>query len=313
MPKLDNGSFGSAFGYQIDKMNDTVGFEDSSHTYFDLNDGSKYISATQLIHRYMPPFDSKFWSSYKACEAILESDFYELKKILLSTKKWDDKYLLEFGIDRENFETKRDEILQSYKDKNKEACEHGTKVHDLMENLFYKKDEKRLNSFGLGGTIDVEKGRYKLDKERAVYPEIMLSYKFDEYLKTVGQADLVIKDGDEISIYDWKTSKSIDKESYFDRNTKKRETMKFPLNGLMASNYWTYSLQLSLYMYMIQKIYPNLKCKKLALIHIDRDFNETEYECPYLKDEVARMLLHYRKENKKKIMLEKDKPISWEN
>lgn len=137
----------------------------------------------------------------------------------------------------DDFETKKKEILQSYKDKNKEACEHGTRVHDLMENLFYKKDEKRLKTFGLGGTIDVEKGRYKLDKERAVYPEIMLSYKFDEYLKTVGQADLVIKDGNEISIYDWKTSKSIDKESYFDKNTKKRETMKFPLNDLMASNY----------------------------------------------------------------------------
>ena len=311
MPKLDGGGFGTAFGYQIDKKNDTVGFEDSSHTYFDLTDGSKYISATQLIHKYLPPFDSNFWSSYKACEAILGSDFYELKKLLLSTKTWKDSYLKEYKIDVDEFNNKKAEILQSYKEKNREACEHGTKVHDLMENLFYKKDEKRLKTFGLGGTIDVEKGRYKLDKERAVYPEIMLSYKFDDYLKTVGQADLVIKDGDEISIYDWKTSKSIDKESYFDKNTKKRETMKFPLNDLMASNYWSYSLQLSLYMYMIQKMHPKFKCRKLALIHIDREFNETEYECPYLKDEVERMLLHYRKENKKKVLLEKDKPIVW--
>lgn len=311
MPKLDNGSFGSAFGYQIDKMNDTVGFEDSSHTYFDLKDGSKYISATQLIHRYLPPFDSDFWSSYKACEAILGTGFYELKKILLSTKKWDNKYLEEFYIDQEDFEIKKKEILQSYKDKNKEACDHGTKVHDMMENLFYQKNEKRLKTFGLGGKIDVEKGNYRLDKDRAVYPEIMLSYKFDDYLKVVGQADLVIKENNEISIYDWKTSKSIDKESYFDRNTKKRETMKFPVNNLMSSNYWSYSLQLSLYMYIIQKMHPTFKCKKLALIHIDRDFKETEYECPYLKDEVEKILLHYRKENKKKMLLANDKPIVW--
>lgn len=125
-----------------------------------------------------------------------------MKKLLLSTKTWKDSYLEEYNIDVDEFNDKKAEILQSYKDKNKEACEHGTKVHDLMENLFYKKDEKRLKTFGLGGTIDVEKGCYRLDKERAVYPEIMLSYKFDEYLKTVGQADLVIKDGDEISIYD---------------------------------------------------------------------------------------------------------------
>ena len=150
---------------------------------------------------------------------------------------WKDSYLEEYDIDVDEFNSKKGEILQSYKDKNREACEHGTRVHDLMENLFYKKDEKRLKTFGLGGSIDVEKGRYKLDKDKAVYPEIMLSYKFDDFLKTVGQADLVIKDGDEISIYDWKTSKSIDKESFFDKNTKKRETMKFPLNSLMSSNY----------------------------------------------------------------------------
>lgn len=71
-----------------------------------------------------------------------------------------------------------------------------------MENLLYQKDENRLKTFGLGGKIDVAKGYYKFDKERAVYPEIMLSYKADEYLKTVGQADLVIKEGNEISVYD---------------------------------------------------------------------------------------------------------------
>ncbi len=42
MPKLDNGNMGVKFGHQIDKKNDYVGFEDSTHSYFDLNDGSKY-------------------------------------------------------------------------------------------------------------------------------------------------------------------------------------------------------------------------------------------------------------------------------
>lgn len=640
MPKLDNGSFGTKFGYQIDKQNDTVGFEDSTHTYFDLNDGSKYISVTQLIHLYQKPFDSNFWASYKACEAILGDDFRFLKKDLLSTKKWKDSYLEEYDIDVDEFNLKKEEILQSYKDKSKEACEHGSKVHEMMENLLYQKDENRLKTFGLGGKIDVAKGYYKFDKERAVYPEIMLSYKADEYLKTVGQADLVIKEGNEISVYDWKgfpldtpiattkgwktigeltlldeifdkdgnptqiehisnihynpcykivfdngdeivadhehrwlisfwkkkgvysdvvmtteeikkfmdshnresskipkirnakpinmpdadlpidpyvlggwlgdgasacglitninpefwneiknrgykigddvsypgraesrtvfglspelrklglignkhipdlymrasynqrldllrglmdtdgyynrkrnrfvmsstqkwqalqtaelvaslggkptifdvvkkcngksfngwdvcwsgsdfspflirnkdikhtdrpehkfrniesielvdsvptkclgvksdtktylvgrhlipthnTNKSIDKESYFDQNTKKRETMNYPLNNLMSSNYWFYSIQLSLYMWMIQKINPSFKCKKLAIIHIDRNGNETEYNCPYLKEEVERMLLHYRKENKKKMLLDRDKPIEW--
>lgn len=75
MPKLDNGSFGTKFGYQIDKCNETVGFEDSTHTYFDLNSGDKYISTTQLLSKYKPEFNGDFWSSYKAMEALM--DVYE--------------------------------------------------------------------------------------------------------------------------------------------------------------------------------------------------------------------------------------------
>ena len=309
MPKLDGGNFGTKFGYQIDKFTDTVGFEDSTHTYFDLEDGSKYISVTQLVHMYQPIFDSQFWASYKACEAILGDRFRPLKSQLLSNKVWKDDYLIDYSIDINLFKAEKEKVLQSYKDKAEEACSHGTNVHNMMENLFYQKDEARLKRFGLGGKIEVPKGYYKLDKEYAAYPEIMISYKADDYLKVVGTADLVIKDGNEITLYDYKTNKSIDKESYFDRASKKREMLKYPLNNIMSSNYWVYTLQLSLYMYMIEKMNPKFKCKKLALIHIDRNFNETEYECPYLKDDVIKMLLHYRKINKSKMELDKDKPI----
>lgn len=85
--------------------------------------------------------------------------------------------------------------------------------------------------------------------------------------------------------------------------------MKFPLDNIMESNYWIYSLQLSLYMFMIEHINPKFKCKKLAIIHIDRNGNETEYPCEYLKEDITRMLLHYRREQKIKSQLELDKPI----
>lgn len=228
---------------------------------------------------------------------------------MLANKLWKDSYLEEYRIDKLKFENKKKEILQSYADTNREACEHGTAVHAKMENLFYQKDEKRLSTFGLGGKIDVEKGYYKFDKERAIYPEILLSYAPDEYLRISGQADIVIKDGNEFIIGDWKTVRSIDKESYFDKSKKKRQMLKFPLDNIQDSNFWIYSLQLSLYMYMIQQMNPKYKCKKLILIHIDRDGNETEYECQYLKEDIARMLLHYRRENKMKMELDKDKPI----
>lgn len=564
MPKLSGIENKELFGYHIDKENDQCAYNDKDHIYFTKDNGSKCISTTQLIHNYIQPFDSDFWSSYKACESILGSEFSLLKKELLNTKKWDSEYLSKYNIDENIFLKKKNEILQSYKDKNKEACEYGSAIHEKMENLFYQKDNKRLQTFGYGGkinNINVEKGNYKFDKENAIYPEILLSYIADEYLKVCGQADLVIKEGNDISIYDWKglpletniptlngfikmkdlkegdyvfdkngeltkvihkskihnndcykiifdnndeiicdkdhlwevslldnnsnlytytteqlylniknnkyiifnskplnlpdkklkidpylfgyfipnlksieikdylrasynqrlellrgimdnigtydsnkdifiitcnklytdiicellstfgikyklflnnilfktslfnpfrikfknlkinqfdnyriikdiikvpevqtqcievdsfthtylctekfivthnTSKSIDLKSFYNKITKKYQMMKFPLNNIMDCNYYIYSLQLSLYMYMIEKMNPKFKCKKLSIIHIDKNGNEKEYKCDYLKDDIIRMLLHYRREQKIKSQLDLDKPI----
>lgn len=85
--------------------------------------------------------------------------------------------------------------------------------------------------------------------------------------------------------------------------------MKYPLNHLDDCTWIHYCLQLSTYAYMLEKIKPSLKIKHLYINHFDHEGNETEYECPYLKDEVIKMLLHYRKINKSKMELDKDKPI----
>lgn len=207
------------------------------------------------------------------------------------------------------FENKRQEILDSYKKAADESCARGTAIHAQMENLFYEKDPKHLKKYAGGGKFNVKKGDYKLDVERAIYPEFLISYEFDEYLKVSGQLDCLVLDGYDITIIDFKSNRKIDKESYFDRNTKKRQMMKYPLDNLQDTNFWHYSLQLSTYAYLLQKINPKYKIKKLALIHFDHDGNETEYEVDYLKEDVARMLLHYRRQNKINSELVKDKPI----
>lgn len=85
--------------------------------------------------------------------------------------------------------------------------------------------------------------------------------------------------------------------------------MKFPLENLPDCNFYHYTLQLSLYAYMLQQINPKFKIKKLMIVHFDHNGGETEYEVEYLKEDVARMLLHYRKQQKIKSELAKDKPI----
>lgn len=205
MPKLKtNNPEKYINGIKVDKENDEVIYSDVTHSYIDKKNSQKYTSVTQLIGNYKQPFNDKFWSAYKACEALLPpEDFYSLKQILLKTKVWDSKYLEAYEIDAKAFEDKRAEILQSYQTNKEIACERGTSIHEVQENLFYNNDSKIKKYVG-GGKFDVKKGYYKLDLERAVYPEFLISYDFDDYLKVAGQIDLIIKDGNDITIIDWK-------------------------------------------------------------------------------------------------------------
>lgn len=311
MPRLKGSKVKYVNGnIQVDKENDDVIYSDKDHIYLGKKDNKQYTSVTTLIHHYCQEFNGSFWSAYKACEALLSpEDFYPLKQMLLKNKIWKKEYLKVYNIDESKFKTTQAEILKSYEDKKNEACERGTNIHAKLEELFYQGDKTTITKYAGGGKFDIKKGYYKFDLDRAIYPEFLVCYDFDEYLKLAGQIDILIKDGNDITIRDWKTNSKIDKESYFDRNTKKRQMMKFPLNNIQDCNFYHYTLQLSLYAYLLQKINPKFKIKKLAIVHFDHNGNETEYECDYLKDDVARMLLHYRKEQKIKTELEKDKPI----
>lgn len=312
MPKLRSVDVKYVNGLQVDKENDDVIYNDEKHLYLDKVTGKKYTSTTTLVGFYCQPFDEVFWSSYKACESLVEPEAWRyLKRELLQNKIWKDSYLNEYDIDPNMFASKVAEIKDGYKKNREDSCRRGTEIHAKFEDMYSDPEHVEIKKFGLGGSFKTNAGYYKLDCDRGVYPEFLISHKFDDYLMLSGQVDLLIKDGNEITIVDYKTNKKIDLKSYFDNVTKKSQKMKFPLNNIDDSNYWHYVLQLSIYGYLLQKINPKFKIKKLIIYHIDHNGVETEYECPYLKEDVERMLLHYRKENKKKLLLEKDKPIVW--
>ena len=84
--------------------------------------------------------------------------------------------------------------------------------------------------------------------------------------------------------------------------------LKFPLNHLMDCNFNVYTLQLSLYSYMLQQLNSEFNIRSLKLVHIARDGKQTVYEVEYLKDDVERMLKHYAKQLKTKELLDKDVP-----
>lgn len=285
---------------EISKINGNVAFEEKSHTYFNVNDETEtYISVTTLIHKFTNPFCSDFWSAYKALEKLLPKESWNIeKKSLLNTKKFNKEILDLYNISENDFNREQQAILDAWDEENRNSCERGTKIHAELEHSFYKAGKDvNLQRFGIGGKFECRKDYSDLDLEYGVYPEYLISRISDDgVLKIAGQVDLIVKSGNEITICDWKTNKKIEQKSFFNTKTKSSTKMKYPLNTLDDVNFYHYTLQLSTYAWMLQKINPEFIIKDLILVHFDHNGNQTIYHCDYLKDEVERMLYFYKKE-----------------
>lgn len=291
---------------KIDKQNGDVAFENESHTYWNVNDNRKYVSVTTLIHKYTQEFNKEFWSAYKALEKLIPKDSWAIeKKSLLNSQKFDKEILETYDISELEFNKTQQGILDAWDEENRKSCERGTKIHEEIENSFYDNPKDiSMQKFGLGGKFECRKDYSELDLEFGVYPEYLIYRESDDgILRIAGQVDLIVKQGNEITIIDHKTNKKIDQKSGFNSATKSSSKMKFPLNNLMDCNFYHYTLQLSTYAWMLQKINPNFVIKDLILNHYDHQGKNTLYHCEYLKDDVERMLKHYMKE----LVLEKQR------
>jgi hypothetical protein len=299
----------------ITKQNGNIAFVEETHKYFDVtNPDAVFTSVTTMIHEYTQPFDKDFWSAYKALEKLLPKDVWNVeKKSLLNTKKFD-KVLLELhSITENDFNREQQAILDEWDNENRKSCERGTKIHADLENSFYAtKKDISLSKFEIGGKFECRKDYSDLDIENGVYPEYLISrVSEDGKLRIAGQIDLLVKKGNHIIIADWKTNKKIDTKSFYNSKTKTSVKMKFPLNNLDDVNYWHYTLQLSTYAWMIQKLNPDFIIEDLVLVHFDHSDNMTVYHLPYLKEEVIKMLNHFKKESSLKASRAKRKPIEY--
>ena len=284
---------------RIDKQNGNVAFSEEEHVYWDVDDNEKYISVTTLIHQFTQPFDKEFWSAYKALEKLLPKDSWNIeKKSLLNSKKFNKEILNLYNISENDFNREQQNILDQWDKENRDACERGTKIHADLENSFYTAGKDvNLKRFGIGGKFECRKDYSDLDIEYGVYPEYLISRVSDDgILRLAGQVDLIVKSGNEITILDWKTNRKIEQKSFYNTKTKSSAKMKYPLNTLDDVNFSHYTLQLSTYAWMMQKINPNFIIKDLILVHFDHDGNQVIYHCDYLKSEVEKMLRFYKKQ-----------------
>lgn len=313
----------------IDKLNNDLAFNEEFHKYWNVKyPNRKYTSVTTLIGKYHPHFDPEFWSRYKALQRIIGMDEFdgpvigidkktgkekrqpasEAKKALLETKKYDHRWSDMYDVSVDLLEKVAEDIRGEYVKANVDACERGTIHHLSKEMRFYDKAKHYLKEYEFGLDIDnefsCEKHNFDLNYEHRILPEYLIYWSSaDGILNMAGQIDMLIKDGNDIYLLDYKTNaKGINTEAYswFDKKSrsKKTEKMHYPINHLDHTTYMHYTLQLSIYAWMLQRVNPEFNIKLLRLLHIDGEGVETLYDLQYLKEDVEKLMKHYKKQLK---------------
>lgn len=196
----------------VDKQNKDVCYNDEEHTYW--NKDGTFISVTTLIGKFCPKFDKDFWSAYKAIEKLLsKEEFAMVKGEMQKTHRVDVEGLMNiYGFTLNDFNREQQNILDEWQKTNKDSCERGTEIHAILEQQYTSKKTTDLKKYGLGGKFEVNtnksldsNGKDLLSVERGVFPEYLI-YRVSEdgLFKLAGQIDLLIKDGNDIYIFDYK-------------------------------------------------------------------------------------------------------------
>lgn len=207
-----------------------------------------------------------------------------------------------------------DEIKRKYAKKNKLTVEEvtrmwdhekdisiirGKKAHSLKENASLASSEFITDDAELIPVIApyMEDG-VKINKSMkltdGVYPEVIL---WIDRVKLAGQADKIEIINNTINVYDYKTNKKIEKESF--RNYMgDSDKLSYPCGHLDACNFNIYSLQLNMYAYMIKRHNPSMTIGKMEIIHllfenpddIEEITGEIIHPVPNLQKEISNIL-----------------------
>lgn len=235
-------------------------FIEQPHSYI-TDHGESYLSVTALIKRY------------------------EHKK------DWDEiatKYAKKHKLDVAD-------VKAAWKEEGRASIEKGIEYHSKKEHEYISQGRIQINGKEYevvpSPIEDGVKLAIPLKLADGIYPEIII---YSDKYKISGQADLVeVLDG-QINIKDYKTVKKIERESYKGWKDRRpyQEMLLYPVSHLMACKYFTYALQLNIYMYLLKTHNPKLKVGDMEIHHV-KD-NELEIiPVPNLQKEARTILEHY--------------------
>ena len=274
----------------------TVRFRADKHKYESTNpeDNIDWISVTSFLSNFKTPFD-----------AVAQSK----KSAKNPRSKW-------YGMTPE-------QIQEAWAAEADRAVNLGTWYHNQRESDLVSHDTIERQGVSIPIIKPIIDGDLKLAPDQrlteGIYPEHFV------YLKSAGicgQADRIEVVKDVVSVYDYKTNKKIEKESFKNWEGVSKK-MIGPCAHLDDCNFNHYSLQLSIYLYIILKHNPRYKPGKLELQHVMFESKENDkygnpvviknaegepivkeivyYELPYLKNEVRNMFT-WLSENRDKLI-----------
>lgn len=245
------------------------------------------ISVTGILREYKS-FSRDFWLQYKALEALVpESEWNNVKIQLLKTKRIDDKILQ--LVDPVEFEVKKQEIDLEWKQKNEEAKQTGITVHEAIRDALIVDFPNAVKKYRLEG--ELRSPDLFLTASSGLFPEQRMELLIDEEVNLIGVADMIsIKDGI-VNCIDWKTDEEgIKFKSRYDMSKKSTKRLKYPMQKFEDCSGINYQLQLSLYMWMILKLRPDLKPGKLQIVHIKDMKIRNIYDVEYLEKDIEKLI-----------------------
>jgi hypothetical protein len=214
--------------------------------------------------------------NYKSVSALIDQfvPFFDFEQ-----KSYD--YAKKYGIPVE-------EVRSNWREKNKNSTVFGHTIHTNIEKLIT--EQKTEHKDKIYDQIIKEVNKFNTKGSQLLTEQIIYN---DEY-KIAGTSDLIVDRKNDFDIIDFKTNKKIKFENPFN------ELLLYPVHHLQNAEYFKYSLQLSLYALMQEKL-ANKKAYRLVMFWFKRKKPE-DYEClegtwlkysiPYLKEE-AEMLIEY--------------------
>jgi len=228
-----------------------IRFVEDSHTYYVDGSSEGYISSTTLVHKLFEKFDAdKVISKMRKSYKWTSSPYYGMTD---------------------------EEIKEKWNNNRDYAASSGTKMHENIENYYNKQEHSTEGKeFSLFKCFE--------DDHKDLKPYRSEWCVFDEEAKVSGSIDMVYEDPDDNSkliIGDWKRSKEIKFENKWQKGISPHT------RHLDDCNFVHYSLQLSIYKYILEKNYD----KKISecfivVLHPNQD-SYNKYHIMDLSEEIS--------------------------